>query len=186
MSGPVLRVAPLAALLLLPVLPGCAAILFAGKVAQTARLVEMAATAARRLMVVEGELPRVAAGQTVTGTLELDDSRFEEGHSFDGWRYEGRAGETVQIDLESDAFDAFLVFGRMVGPPPGTFERIDADDDSGEGTNARLVVTLAETAAYAILATAVEEGSRGPYRLRVTVIETAAETAAAPEPVRAW
>jgi hypothetical protein len=186
MSGPSLRVALLAAALALPALSGCAAIILAGKVAQTAQLVEIAAAAARRAMAA-GEVSRIAAGQTVNGMLDGEDARLEEGHPFEAWLYEGRAGERIQIDLESDAFDAFLVFGRMVGGPQGTFEQIASDDDSGEGTNARLEVDLEESGTYSILATSVETGSGGPYRLTVGLLAAPPEAApTAPEDGRGW
>jgi hypothetical protein len=109
-------------------------------------------------------IPSIRAGETRTGRLDAGDGRLGDGSYFDLFAYEGRAGETLEIDLGSDDFDTHLAVGRSGS---GGWTVIDSDDDGGAGTDSRLVLTLDRDGEYLIRANAFSEGSAGAYALRV-------------------
>src|SRR5712692_1017935 len=106
----------------------------------------------------------VAVGDTVRDSLVRSDLLLPAESTYaQQWRLPGRRGETVTIDLLSDAFDAYLF---LVGPGiPGTPPQ---DDDSGGRCNARLTVRLRETGDYFIVVTSSERRATGPFTLAVT------------------
>ncbi len=107
---------------------------------------------------------RVAAGQSVSGTLETADPAASDGTYYDDWTYSGTRGDRLTLSLRSDTIDTYLRFGRMKG---GEFSQIAENDDGGEGSNSLLQVTLPADGEYVIrVNTLVTE--TGPYTLRVT------------------
>jgi hypothetical protein len=106
----------------------------------------------------------VAAGDSVRDSLVRSDLLLPAESTYaQQWRLAGRRGETVTIDLRSDAFDAylFLVGPGLLGTPP-------QDDDSGGRCNARLTVRFRETGDYFIVVTSSERRATGPFTLAVT------------------
>ncbi|WP_425229876.1 hypothetical protein [Sphingomonas sp.] len=78
-----------------------------------------------------------------------------------------RPDQMVTIDMTAPHFDTLL---ELHGPGGGADGAMVAqDDDSGEGTNARIVTTLAEPGRYSIV-TRAYTGS-GPYRLKVATTD---------------
>ncbi|HEX8391361.1 MAG TPA: PPC domain-containing protein [Longimicrobium sp.] len=118
------------------------------------------------------ERPQVAraaqalrSGVTATGALDEDDEVLEADNSFfDSWTYAGRAGEQIKITMSSEAFDTYVVIGRMVN---GEFEEVAKMDDGGEGTDTLLEVTLPADGEYVIRANSYQSGQTGDYTLRV-------------------
>jgi hypothetical protein len=102
----------------------------------------------------------IAPGRTVDGTLSSADLSLEHGPYAQAWALEARAGQTVTVTLESDAFDAYLY---LVGPG---LELLSDDDGAGE-LNSRITVILPETGTYRIVASSLSAGETGPYRLSV-------------------
>lgn len=106
----------------------------------------------------------VALGETVRGELAPGDEQ-NRGRSYsDTWSYRGREGETLIITLASDAFDTHLFFGRV---NRRACMGMDGDDDGGEGTDSRLVVTLDQDGEYHVHVASMVAGARGAYALRV-------------------
>ncbi len=106
----------------------------------------------------------IALGATVRGDLARGDGK-DHGRSYsDTYLYHGRAGETLVITLESEAFDAVLNFGRV---NQGECMELDSDDDGGEGTNSRMIVTLREDGEHHVHVGSSQPGGRGAYTLRV-------------------
>src|SRR5262249_61673489 len=71
-------------------------------------------------------------------------------------------GKFYAIDLESAAFDAYLRLEDAAG------KQLAEDDDSGGGTNARLLFRPAHSGAYRVIVTAFPRGSgTGAYTLTV-------------------
>jgi hypothetical protein len=106
----------------------------------------------------------MAVGDTVRDSLVRSDPLLPAESTYaQQWRLPGRRGETVTIDLLSDAFDAylFLVGPGISGTPP-------QDDDSGGRCNARLTVRFRETGNYFIVVTSSERRATGPFTLAVT------------------
>ncbi len=111
-------------------------------------------------MPVQGALSAESQGN---GTIsEEDPSLVGDGPYAHTWEYAAHTGETVTIDLISDAFDAVVL---VVGPGLA-FDAMD--DDCGDNTNSRLVVTFPEDGSYRVVVTTFGPGETGPYTLLVT------------------
>lgn len=130
-----------------------------------------ASTGAYSLTLSEGPPPiearSILIGDTVRGELTDDDGRSANGVPADAYRFTGREGQRVRIDLTSTAFDTYIELfdDNQVS--------LATDDDGGpEGTNSRLIFTLPRDGAYVIEARAFSEAT-GRYSLAVS--EVAAE-----------
>jgi hypothetical protein len=95
-----------------------------------------------------------------SGRLEWGDARAYDGKFVDTVPYEATGGETVMIELVSEDFDAVLFVASSDGIIQGD------DDDSGEGSNARLSITFPEDGRYEIRVTSYVEAT-GTYVLTV-------------------
>ena len=120
----------------------------------------------------EVEESEVAADSIVTGLLETvergsleqgDRVISDDGSFYDSYPLEGQAGETFNIYLESDEFDAFVALIDAEG------NIIDQNDDiSQEDSNSRLRVTLPEDGIYNVIVNTYDEGGTGTYVLTVS------------------
>jgi hypothetical protein len=113
---------------------------------------------------------------TVEGELARGDGKDHGMGYSDTYSYQGRAGETLVITLESQEFDALLNFGIV---NLDACRELNSDDDGGGGTNSRLTVTLPEDGEYHIHVGADQAGGRGRYTLRVEAGTEPVEAAAA-------
>jgi hypothetical protein len=105
----------------------------------------------------------LAVGRPVSDSLTGADPQLRGRKSpYHVWTLEGKAGQRVIVDLMSSDFDAYLIVrdadGRLLG----------SDDDSGEGTNARLHTVLPRDGTYRVIATASGDSARGRYTLVVS------------------
>ncbi|HET7228541.1 MAG TPA: trypsin-like peptidase domain-containing protein [Longimicrobium sp.] len=107
-------------------------------------------------------LPRIAAGQQVSGRLTTSDFLRSDGSYADGYVYQGRAGERITVTLRSPDMDAWVV----VDEPDGPFR--ETDDDGAGGTDSQLTVTLPRTGVYLIVANSVGSPNTGRYTLQVS------------------
>ncbi|WP_424101985.1 tetratricopeptide repeat protein [Moorena producens] len=73
--------------------------------------------------------------------------------------FEGKAGEQITIELTSEEFDPYLI---LIDPDGN---RIAKDNNSGEGKNARITVTLPTTGTYVIWANSYNQQETGNYTL---------------------
>ena len=107
----------------------------------------------------------IAIGDTVEGELTEGDGKSESDTPADAWRFAGREGQRVRIDMTSDDFDTYLELfdeNRV---------SLDEDDDGGpEGTNSRMTVTLPRTGSYIIEARAFSDGT-GDYSLSIIEVQ---------------
>lgn len=107
----------------------------------------------------------IAIGDTVQGELTEEDGKSESDSPADAYRFEGREGQRVRIDMTSSDFDTYLELfdeNRVT---------LDEDDDGGpEGTDARLTFTLPRTGSYIIEARAFVEAT-GDYSLSISEVE---------------
>lgn len=105
-------------------------------------------------------LPAIAVGDSIAGELTTEDG------SYSGWYYDLYgltldSGMQVQIDVVSDAIDAFL----RVFDAGGTF--LDGNDNATSATtNAAVIMELAP-GCYRIEASSAPTGQTGPYTIRV-------------------
>ena len=107
----------------------------------------------------------IAIGQTQQGSLSTGDVVLTSDSTYaQAWTIQGRAGQTVTVDLESDAFDAYL-FLRGPGISGG---RDFQDDDSGGNCNARLTAMFPQTGEYEIVVNTAGKYATGQFSLSVT------------------
>ena len=104
----------------------------------------------------------MSCGETVTGSLTNHDCLLDDDTRADFWLFDGDAGDTVTIDLTSNQFDSFLF---LLDPEPTV---VAADDDSGPGTNARIVFDLDSSGEWVIAANNIIAGELGNYTLSLT------------------
>lgn len=108
-----------------------------------------------------GTVGQIMKGQTMSGQLSTADQRLSDNSVYQAWTYIGARGERIQVDVTSSAFDAYAILEDATG------KILARDDDSGGGTNARIVFTLSEAGAYRIIANTYRQGSYGAYSLSV-------------------
>ena len=108
----------------------------------------------------------IGIGQTRDGTLTRDDVLLTSDSTYaQAWTIQGRTGQTVTIDIESDVFDPYL-FLRGPGISGG---RDFQDDDSGGNCNARLTTTFPQTGEYEIVVNSTgAKYATGRFSLSVT------------------
>jgi hypothetical protein len=113
-----------------------------------------------------GTTRAIAVGQTQQGSLTSSDVLLRRDSTYaQPWAIQGRVGQTVTIDLESDDFDAY-VFLR--GPGIADDQSLQ-DDDSGGNCNARLTATFPQTGEYEIVVnSAGAKYATGQFSLSVT------------------
>ncbi|MDZ7789273.1 MAG: PPC domain-containing protein [Xanthomonadales bacterium] len=94
------------------------------------------------------------------GRLGNDSPRAYDGKRYESFQIEGEAGETLTIELKSNAFDAMLYVSR----PDGS--NLVSDDDGGDGTNSMAVTTLPESGSYTVYVTSLAD-STGEFELTI-------------------
>jgi|GEM_PF-1887996 len=109
----------------------------------------------------------ITPGQTVTATLRESDRRMHDGLSYDAYAIRGRPGEYVLVQMRSAAFDTYLHWGAFT---ERGWMGDSEDDDSGGGTDSRLIVRLGPEGTHELRATAFGDDEGGEYELRVTAM----------------
>jgi len=100
-------------------------------------------------------------GQTVNGTLSASDCRMSVDQSYvDYYSFRLSSATSVQIDLESDSFDTYLLLLSSAGTV------LEEDDDGGSGLNSRIVRQL-PAGLYVIGANSYSPNTTGAYQLRL-------------------
>lgn len=94
------------------------------------------------------------------GELVASDERAYDGKLVDRHEYEGAAGETVSVFLESANFDTML----YLSAPDG--RNLASNDDGGGGTDSMVTLTLPTDGVYTLWVTSFFEG-QGGYVLSV-------------------
>src|SRR3989454_9840412 len=107
----------------------------------------------------------ITVGQTQQGRLTRNDVLLEHDTTYaQPWTIQGRPGQTIPIDLESDAFDSSL-FLRGPGISGG---RDFQDDDSGGNCHARLTAPFPQSGEYEIVVNTADHYATGAFTLSVT------------------
>ncbi|HNW93324.1 MAG TPA: PPC domain-containing protein, partial [bacterium] len=113
----------------------------------------------------------LAANRPASGRLQAGDQTHRDGSYLDQYTFNGRAGQTVTLRLESTEFDPIMFLN---GPDNYNTQNDDANDND---RNAQLTVTLPATGEYRVYANSYGDGPKeGAYRL--TFSEGAAAAAA--------
>ena len=100
------------------------------------------------------------------GKLEEGDETLTDGSLYDTYTFEGEAGQFIEIRLNSDDFDTYLI---LVGP---NGEWISRNDDSFDGLNSAIYIELPQTGTYSVLANVYDSSGEGEYRLAASEITT--------------
>ncbi len=114
-----------------------------------------------------GSTHAIEVGQTQQGSLSRNDIALDSDSTYaQAWTIQGRANQTITIDLESDTFDSYL-FLRGPGISSG---RDFQDDDSGGNCHARLTATFPQAGEYEIVVNTAggEHYVTGAFTLSVT------------------
>jgi len=117
----------------------------------------------------------ITMGQTVRGTLTEQSPEESDGTYYEQYTFTGRAGQTVQVTMRSQAVDSYLNVGRADG---GAFTSLATDDDGAGGNDARVVITLPSAGQYVIHANTLAPAT-GAYEL---TLEQGDEAAASSSP----
>jgi hypothetical protein len=112
------------------------------------------------------EAARLAVGDSLTGTIDADTPVNDEGYRARLYRFDGREGQRIDIRLEAEDFDTYLVLYRDDGTPP---TRLD-DNDDNDGTNSRLVRTLEGSGPYLVEVRGFSQTVEGTYTLSLAEI----------------
>lgn len=107
----------------------------------------------------------IEIGATVQGELTAGDGKSESGRAADAYRFSGREGQRVRIDMSSSDFDTYLQLFD-----DNRLSLAEDDDGAAEGTNSRLTFTLPRTGAYIVEARAFSDETGG-YELTISEIE---------------
>lgn len=83
---------------------------------------------------------------------------------YDIYAFEGKAGQQVTIDMNSEEVDPYLIL------LDSHQNEIAQDDDTGGQKNARIVATLPADGTYVVLANSYQEGEAGNYNLKLKAI----------------
>ncbi|MCH7873833.1 MAG: hypothetical protein IH965_00870 [Gemmatimonadetes bacterium] len=102
----------------------------------------------------------LAIGDEIDDELAIGDFTAPGGAWVRAYELVGTAGNTVTVDLTSDAFDALLI---LIGP--GLAEPV-FDDDGAGACNARITITFPEDGTYRILASTFAPETGGAFTLR--------------------
>lgn len=123
--------------------------------------------------------PLAFNGSVITGSLGRGSSVLPVDNSFfDLYTFEGRAGQRVQFDMASQEIDSYLI---LIDP---NGNEVAQDDDSGGGSNARIVGTLPVDGTYLLMANSSEAGQAGTYQLRAQAATVGSPNAASQERFR--
>lgn len=106
----------------------------------------------------------IAIGENLQQRLDPDGPRMSGRGPFRVHRIRLRAGDVIVATLRASDFDAHLSVARVVG---GVTDLLKSDDDSGEGTDARLRFRAAEEDDYLLIAQSVAQDGAGGYTLSV-------------------
>ena len=105
-------------------------------------------------------------GSVVYGNLTNEDRSSRDGRFFDTYVFRGRAGQRVEMEMLSKAFDPrltlFISDGNQV--------RVVAENDNMEprNRNSRITVTLPENGVYVLVANSSRVGETGRYALKAS------------------
>ena len=104
----------------------------------------------------------IAIGQAVGGSLDAGDGTLETGEYVDRFRFTGRRGQRVAVELTSSAFDAYTILTTPSG------DQQENDDARDGGHDSRLDTVLSEDGEYQVMVTSYAPGETGSYRFSVS------------------
>lgn len=116
--------------------------------------------------------PSIALGSSRDAELRDGDPLLADSSRFNAWRFDGRAGQRVVIDLTSSAFDTYLMLARQTPTGPALVREND-DAPGSRSENSQLAIELPDSGTYLIVATSFRPHASGRYQLRLRSMEDA-------------
>ncbi|HEU4883447.1 MAG TPA: hypothetical protein VFT45_14400 [Longimicrobium sp.] len=110
----------------------------------------------------------IGAGEIINRTLGESDPQMEDGAHYHAYVLRGRPGETLLVRMRSEDFDTYLHWGRGDGDD---WDEESENDDSGEGTDSRLLVRLGQGGEYQLRAAGYDEEEVGEYSISVAAVD---------------
>lgn len=104
----------------------------------------------------------IVPGLQISRSLASGDCTLNDGTYADVYPVYLRAGQQLTVVQRSTGFDTYLVL------TDASFNTVAEDDDSGGGSDSRIVFTAPRAGAYMILANSFSPGATGTYSLSVT------------------
>jgi hypothetical protein len=104
----------------------------------------------------------IACGATATGGLTSTDCTLSDGTSYDVYTFSGTSGQSVTINMDSSAFDTYLLLANP------SAQVVAENDDRDNSTNSTITFTLDSTGTWFILANSFSAGETGNYTLQLT------------------
>lgn len=118
------------------------------------RITSLAASAARSGQTIQ-------RGLRLTSRLTPSDPRMANNKVFHYYMYNGRAGETITVDVMSRDFDALAIVQDASG------NELIRDDDGGDGTNARILYQVPYQGQFRIVVSTFTSEAYGLYTVWV-------------------
>lgn len=126
-----------------------------------------ASTTTRAASVTVPDAAPILPGQTVQGELSSSDTRLSDDSYADYYAFDGRAGQRVRVTLHSQAFDSYMVFGRLSG---SQFTSLESNDDGGGGQDSQVTYTLPDDGTYAVRANTLRARQTGAYSIGLELV----------------
>jgi len=101
------------------------------------------------------------------GVLDRSTPVLDDGSHYQIHEFQGQAGQTVAISVESSAFDPYVFLWNGSNQVIG-----ENDDASSSDLNSLLTLTLPYTGTYRVVANALEPSGQGRYRLNIRTDQT--------------
>jgi len=113
---------------------------------------------------------QIAYGQTINGSITNSDLQTSAGTYLDLYWFNGVQSDNARINMNSTAFDSFLMLHSNVGDP-----RLTQDDNAGGGLNAQITYRLTSTGIYIAIATPLDPNITGNYSIQLTKLASLAD-----------
>jgi hypothetical protein len=114
-------------------------------------------------------------GAPVTDELRASETKMGGRGAFRVYRFEARADKRYLITMDAPDLDAYVWVARQVGV---LTEELAADDDGGEGSNARLRFKPPANGSYFLVAQALSEDGAGAFTVQIVEQQPVAPPAA--------
>ena len=98
-------------------------------------------------------------GTAIASVLNASDNTLQDGSYYKAYQFQGKAGQSVVIEMRGNGIDPYLVLFDATG------RKVIEDDDGGGGKNARIAVTLPSTGKYTLYANSYEVGQTGSFTI---------------------
>ena len=115
------------------------------------------------------DVETLTVGRTTVGELESGDQALGTGEYRDTYVFDGRAGQSVNVEMTSSDFDTYVALVTPGG------DIIENDDFEGSTSRSVVELNLTETGRYRVTATSYAHAEIGTYRLTVNT-EAASST----------